>query len=62
MDSSQLDVTILGSTLFEHRQLLSDVERMQIILDHFYQHLASDVGFTVSFPPVFIEIPKPGAP
>ena len=34
---------------------------MQIILDHFYQHLASDVGFTVSLPPVFVEIPKASA-
>ena len=34
---------------------------MQIILDHFYQHLAGDVGFTVSLPPVLIEIPQPGA-
>ena len=34
---------------------------MEIILDHFYQHLASDVGFTVSLPPVLIEIPQPGA-
>ena len=33
---------------------------MQIILDHFYQHLAGDIFFTVSLPPVFIEIPKPG--
>ena len=33
---------------------------MSIILDHFYQHLASDVGFTVSLPPVFVEIPQPG--
>ena len=34
---------------------------MEIILDHFYQHLAGDVGFTVSLPPVLIEIPQPGA-
>ena len=34
---------------------------MQIILDHFYQHLAGDVFFTVSFPPMFIEVSKPGA-
>ena len=34
---------------------------MQIILHHFYQHLAGDVFFTVSFPPMFIEITKPGA-
>ena len=33
---------------------------MQIILDHFYQHLAGDVCLTVSLPPVFIEIPQPG--
>ena len=34
---------------------------MEIILHHFYQHLACDVGFTVSLPPVLIEIPQPGA-
>ena len=34
---------------------------MEIILDHFYQHLAGDVFFTVSLPPVLIEIPQPGA-
>ena len=34
---------------------------MQIILHHFYQHLPSDVGFTVSFPPVLVEITQPGA-
>ena len=34
---------------------------MEIILDHFYQHLPGDVGFTVSLPPVLIEIPQPGA-
>ena len=34
---------------------------MEIILDHFYQHLTGDVGFTVSLPPVLIEIPQPGA-
>ena len=34
---------------------------MQIILDHFYQHLPGDVFFTVSLPPVFIEITKPSA-
>ena len=33
---------------------------MKIILDHFYQHLAGDVCFTVSLPPMFIEIPQPG--
>ena len=33
---------------------------MQIILDHFYQHLTGDVDFTVSFPPVLVEIPEPG--
>ena len=33
---------------------------MEIILYHFYQHLAGDVCFTVSLPPVFIQIPKPG--
>ena len=33
---------------------------MSIILDHFYQHLAGDVGFTVSLPPVFVEIPQSG--
>ena len=33
---------------------------MEIILDHFYQHLAGDVGFTMSLPPVFVEIPQPG--
>ena len=33
---------------------------MPIILDHFYQHLAGDVGLAVSLPPVFIEIPEPG--
>ena len=33
---------------------------MSIILDHFYQDLASDVGFTVSLPPVFVEIPQSG--
>ena len=34
---------------------------MEIILDHFYQHLPGDVLFTVSLPPVLIEIPQPGA-
>ena len=34
---------------------------MEIILDHFYQHFTGDVGFTVSLPPVLIEIPQPGA-
>ena len=33
---------------------------MQIILDHLYQHFPGDVLFTVSLPPVFIQIPKPG--
>ena len=33
---------------------------MQIILDHFYQHLAGDVCFAVSLPPVLIEISQPG--
>ena len=33
---------------------------MQIILDHFYQHLTGNVDFTVSFPPVLVEIPEPG--
>ena len=33
---------------------------MQIILDHLYQLLPGDVLFTVSLPPVFIQIPKPG--
>ena len=33
---------------------------MEIILDHFYQHLPGDVGFTVSLPPVLIEIPQSG--
>ena len=33
---------------------------MEVLLDHFYQHLAGDVCFTVSLPPVFIEIPEPG--
>ena len=33
---------------------------MQIILHHFYQHLPGDVLFTVSLPPVFIQIPQPG--
>ena len=34
---------------------------MQIILHHLYQHLPGDVLFTVSLPPVFVEIPQPGA-
>ena len=33
---------------------------MQIILHHLYQLLPGDVLFTVSLPPVFIQIPKPG--
>ena len=32
---------------------------MQIILDHFYQHLAGYINLVVSLPPVFIEIPQP---
>ena len=32
---------------------------MQIILDHFYQHLAGEISFIVSLPSVFIEIPQP---
>ena len=32
---------------------------MQIILHHFYQHLAGDISFVVSLPPVFIEISQP---
>ena len=33
---------------------------MKILLDHFNQHLAGDVSFTVTLPPVLIEIPEPG--
>ena len=33
---------------------------MQIILHHLYQLLPGDVLFTVSLPPVFIQITKPG--
>ena len=33
---------------------------MQIILDHLYQLLPGDVLFTVSLPPAFIQITKPG--
>ena len=33
---------------------------MQIILHHLYQLLPGDVLFTVSLPPVFIQIPKSG--
>ena len=33
---------------------------MEVLLDHFYQHLAGDVCFAVSLPPVLIEIPEPG--
>ena len=32
---------------------------MQVILHHFYQHLAGDISFVVSLSPVFIEISQP---